>query len=506
MMNMMTRASMLVLAFAAAGCATDVPMALQSTDIPAKFDGPIPTNVAEWPTQGWWHGFKSPELDGLIAQAEVNNLDIAVAAANVLAAQAQANVQRSALFPTLDLEPSATRQGTTGTRLSAGGVPTGQATFNTFGVAANAAYQIDFWGLARDNLRAANETLRSDRYAQVSVELTTVSEVGTTYLDVLALRAQVQIVKNNVDDAKRVLVITQAKLQNGVSSQLDLAQEEALVAQQEANIPVLEEQEREALLALAILLGRAPEGFDVKAQNLDNIATPLVAPGLPSQFLLRRPDVAEAEANLSSAHANVDAARAAFFPAVSLTGSAGTTSNVVGTLFHASTFEWSAGASALQTLFDAGQLFAKSDLTKAQQLSLVATYRKTVITAFSNVETAMGQTSNFAIEEEALRREVKASAEAERISELQYREGIVDLTTLIQTQQTLFAAEQALVQAQLAHAQAVIGLYEAMGGGWSQNPEENTQPLPGTVEAADREPAPVPDPENSIWKSITDIF
>jgi outer membrane protein, multidrug efflux system len=508
MTNMMTRASMLVLAFAAAGCATDVPMALQPTDIPVKFDGPIPTNVAEWPTQGWWHGFKSPELDGLIAQAEVNNLDIAVAAANVLAAQAQANVQRSALFPSLDLDPSATREQTSSSKFTSAGISVNEpgTTFNTFGVAANASYQVDFWGLARDNLRAANETLRSNVYAQASVELTTVSEVGTTYLDVLALRAQVTIVKNNVDDAKRVLVITQAKLQNGVSSELDLAQEEALVAQQEANIPVLEEQEREALLALAILLGRAPEGFDVKAQNLDNVATPLVAPGLPSQFLRRRPDVAEAEANLASAHANVDAARAAFFPAVSLTGSAGTTSDVVGTLFHASTFEWSAGASALQTLFDAGKLFAQSDLTKAQQLSLVATYRKTVITAFSNVETAMGQTSNFAIEEEALRREVKASAEAERISELQYREGIVDLTTLIQTQQTLFAAEQTLVQAQLAHAQAVIGLYEAMGGGWSQNPQDNTQPLPGTVEAADREPAPVPDPENSIWKSITDIF
>ena len=179
---------------------------------------------------------------------------------------------------------------------------------------------------------------------------------------------------------------------------------------------------------------------------------------------------------------------------------------MVGTLFHASSFEWSAGASALQTLFDAGQLFAKSDLAKAEQLSLVATYRKTVITAFSNVETSLGQTSNFAIEVEALEREVKASAEAERISELQYREGIVDLTTLIQTQQTLFTAQDVLEQARLAYAQAVIGLYQSLGGGWSQNPQENTQPLPGTIEAADREPAPVPNPDDSIWKAITDAI
>jgi NodT family efflux transporter outer membrane factor (OMF) lipoprotein len=504
----MTRASVLVLAFAAAGCSSDEPLALKPSDIPVKFTSQIPPAVGVWPSREWWHSFKSPELDGLIAQSEENNLDIAVAFANVLQASAQANVQRSALFPDLTLNPTASRQQNTsaGISTSAPTIKLPGSTFNNFGVAANASYNVDFWGLARDNLHAAEDSLRSSRYAQESVTLTTVSDVGTTYFDVLALRERVKLAQQNVEDAKKVLVITQAKLTNGVSSQLDLAQEQALVAQQEANIPVLQEQEHEALLALAILLGRPPEGFDVSARNLDGISLPLVAPGLPSELLLRRPDVAEAEANLASAHANVDAARAAFFPAVSLTGNATTTSEVVGTLFHASTFEWSIGASALQTLFDAGKLFAQSDLAKAEQLGLVATYRKSVISAFSNVETSLGQVYNFAIEEAALQREVTASAEAVRISELQYREGIVDLTTLIQNQQTLFTAQDVLEQARLAHAQAVIGLYESLGGGWSQNPQDNTQPLPGTIEAADREPAPVPNPDDSIWKSITDIF
>jgi len=509
MTKLMTQASVLVLALVAAGCATDAPMALKTTDVPVKFDGPIPSKAGVWPAREWWHGFQSSELDGLISTAETDNLNIAIAFAAVLQAQAQSNIQRSALFPSIDLNPAAERTGSPSsvvTSGSSGRVTRPGATTNTFSFTANGTWALDIWGLARDNLHAAEETLRAQRYAQEEVALTEVSDVGTTYLDILALRERVTLAKRNVEDAKRVLQITQAKLQNGVSSQLDLAQEQALVAQQEAQIPVLVEQETEARNALAVLLGRAPEGFDVKAQNLDNIALPLVAPGLPSELLLRRPDIAEAEANLSSAHANVDAARAAFFPAVSLTGSAGTTSGVVGTLFHASTFQWSAGASALQTLFDAGKLFAESDLAKAQQLSLVATYRQTVITAFSNVENALNQCHNYAIERDALEREVKASAEAERISELQYREGIVDLTTLIQTQQTLFTAQDALAQAKLAYATAVIGLYESLGGGWSQNPQENTQPLPGTVEAADREPAPVPNPQDSIWKSITDIF
>lgn len=506
MTKFLSRASVLVLAFAAAGCATAVPEALKTSDVPTKFDGPIPSDVGVWPQKEWWKGFGSTELDGLIAEAETNNLDIAVAAAGVMEAQANSNIQRSALFPSINVQGSASRAQSPSSRSSIGGMSVVQpsTTYNSFGVSADASYMLDFWGLARDNLRAAEESLRSASYAQEVVALTTVSDVGITYLDVLALRERVALAKKNVEDGKRVLAITQAKLANGVSSRLDLAQEEALVAGQEATIPVLEEQEVEALHALAVLLGRAPEGFTVAAQNLDGVQSPLVAPGLPSELLRRRPDVAEAEANLASAHANVDAARAAFFPAVDLTGSAGTAGNLVGTLFHASTFEWSAGASALQTLFDAGKLFAQSDLAKAQQLSLVATYRKTVITAFGNAENSLDQVSNYAAQQEALEREVKASAEAARISELQYREGIVDLTTVIQTQQTLFSAQDALAQARLAHAQAVIGLYQALGGGWSQDPKENTQPLPGTTQEANT--APVPHPEHSMWKAIGSVM
>lgn len=506
MTTLKMRASFAVLALALTGCSTPVPQALIPSDVPPKFDGPIPSDVGVWPAKEWWHGFASPELDDFVSQAETNNLDIAVAVAAVLQADAQSNIQRSALFPDLTLDASAQRSKSSGAKVNngLGSVNFPGTTQNIFSVQGDATYNLDIWGLTRDDVRAAEETLRASRYAQEVVTLTTVSNVGTFYLDVLALRERVAIAEKNVEDAKRVLVITEAKLKNGVSSNLDLAQEQALVAQQEANIPVLKEQENEARLALAILLGRPPEGFEVKAQNLTGIALPLVAPGLPSQLLLRRPDVAEAEANLASAHASVDAARAAFFPAVGLTGSGGSASTMVGLLFHASTFQWSVGASALQTLFDAGKLFAQSDLTKAQQLSLVATYRKTVISAFSNVETELGQVSNFALEEEALTREVKASTEAERISELQYREGIVDLTTLIQNQQTLFTAEDVLVQARLAHAQAVVGLYESLGGGWSQNPNENTQSLTGTTEASAK--APVPNPEDSMWKGIGSIL
>jgi multidrug efflux system outer membrane protein len=348
-------------------------------------------------------------------------------------------------------------------------------TQNSFGLGVDASYQVDFWGLARDNLRAAQETLKSTRYAQQVVALTTVSSVANAYLDVLALREEIALTQQNADAARRILTVTQAKKTNGISSELDVAEQEATVHGLEAQIPPLREQEREATFALAILLGKPPEGFQVTAKNLDGIKAPAVAPGIPSALLERRPDVAEAEANLASAHANVDAARAAFFPQIGLTGSGGFASSAIGTIINASSLEWSVGASLAQTIFDGGKLFAESDLAKAEQRGLIATYRKTVLTAFSNVETSLGQVSNFGEEQDALDKEVKAAAEAFRISELQYREGIVDITSVLQTEQTLFTAENLLVQSKLARAQADVSLFESLGGGWAENPDDKTQ-------------------------------
>ena len=204
---------------------------------------------------------------------------------------------------------------------------------------------------------------------------------------------------------------------------------------QQARLPALIESEREARYALAILLGRAPEGFDVSAQNLNGIVSPTVQPGLPSEVLLRQPDVAQAEANLYAAHANVDAARAAFFPSVGLTGSAGYASAAIAGLTNPGNFVWSFGVSLLQTIFDGGRLKAADDFALALQQQLIATYRKTVFTAFSNVETALGQTASDNDQLVALTEEVRASTEAFRIAELQYREGTIDILSLLTTEQ-----------------------------------------------------------------------
>ncbi len=468
-MNLLLRStSLTALVFGLAACTTPPPEALHPGDMPAQFTAPTTPETANapvWPTIAWWEGFNAPELPPLEKTALAENLDLLAAAARVDQAHAQAGIANSALFPSLNGTANAGRSGSN--------IP--GTTHNTFSVGGQASYEVDLWGLNRDQLRAAEESEFAARYAEQTVRLTITADVANTYLDVLALRQRIAIAKQNIAAARRILAITEAKVTNGVSSNLELAQQRAQVAGEEAAIPALEEQEREARYALAILLGRAPEGFNVDEVKLDGIIAPAVRAGLPTELLERRPDVAQAEAQLRSAHANVDAARAAFFPHIDL--SAGITQ-----AFNPSSLAWNIGASLLQAVFDGGALASQSDLAKAQQMELLVTYRKTVFNALSDTESAMGQVTSLQEQERLVTVQEQNAAEAYRIAELQYREGVTDLLNVLQTQQTLFSAQDSLIQIRLARLQAGVSLYRALGGGWTvatdpNAPENKFSPL-----------------------------
>ncbi|HTT98070.1 MAG TPA: TolC family protein [Rhizomicrobium sp.] len=484
---------------AVAACSTDPPQALKPTEMPSAFTAPMTKSSQVWPTADWWTGFGSAELTDLEVTAQQQNNDLAAAVARVVQARGNTGLAASALFPAVDLEGTAQRNGSKvpftttgggGSHTTGSGPTTISGTHgvavNTFGVSLNASYELDFWGLAQDNLRAAQYNARSALYAQRVEALTVTSDVANTYLDVLALRDRIQIAKNNVDAAKRILAITQAKVTNGVASNLDLAQQSAILAGVEASIPALEEQEREARYALAVLIGRAPEGFDVKANTISGVSAPVVQPDMPASLLVRRPDIAAAEANLVSAHASVDAARAAFLPAIGLTGSGGFTNPAIGSLFNPESLAWSVGASLLQTIFDGGAKTSQLDVNKGREMELVADYRGTVFNALSDTESALGQVTSLATQEQFTTEQVKNAAEAFRISELQYREGVADLLAVLQTQQTLFTAQDTLVQVKLARLQADVSLYRALGGGWTID-QDKDQPTRN-----DFNPLPIP--------------
>ncbi|HTV80736.1 MAG TPA: TolC family protein [Steroidobacteraceae bacterium] len=454
-----------------AGCATRVPQVLDPQLAPQSFVGHDTGAGAAWPQPGWWDQFGSPELSDFIVRARTGNRDIAAAAASVVQAHAETLIQRSALFPQLNLQAQAERSRPDGSLISLSNSPSG----TVFGLTLGASYEVDVWGLARSNLRAADETLMSARFARQAVGLTVTANVADAYFNVLALRRRIAIANEDIAAINGILQTIQLRVSTGTSSHLDLAQERAQVESVEAELPQLQEQELEARVALAVLVGVPPEALEVRSATLESVHPPLVSPGLPSDLLLRRPDVAQAEASLASAHASVDAARAALLPQFVLNGSDGFASAALGTLLHGPSVAWEYGGTLLQTVFAGGKLVAQKKLAQGVQQQMIAGYQKAVLNAYADVETALGQVRHFDLAEQHLGREVDAAREAFQIAQLQYRQGTTDLLTVLQSQQTLFSAEDQLAQVSLARMQAAVHLYEALGGGWQEQSSERTQ-------------------------------
>jgi NodT family efflux transporter outer membrane factor (OMF) lipoprotein len=300
--------------------------------------------------------------------------------------------------------------------------------------------------------------------------LTVTAGVANAYFQVLASRDRLRVARNNEQSATRILDLVRQRLQAGTASELDTAQQESIVAQLRAAIPVLEQELRLNIHALAVLLGRPPEGFAVRGSSMSQVAIPRVTPGLPSDVLTQRPDIRQAEALLASANANVESARAAFFPSISLTGQGGYQSGALKTLFKPESMFYNVAASLTQPIFDGGTLMGQFDLQRGQQEELLQTYRKTIIQAFADVENALVAVQQGALRARLQRDVVNATRRAFEISEARLREGTIDLVTLLDTQRALFQAEDQLLQAQLAHLLAVVSLYQALGGSWIAQP------------------------------------
>lgn len=444
-------------------------------DIPKAYDlGPKNPVVAETalPPLDWWRGFRSKELTEIIEAASAANLDIAAAVARIVQADAQARIVGAPLLPLIDLHGSASRLRSS--RSTSFGVTssTGGTERDFLSTSLTASYEIDFWGKNRSILRAAEETAVAGRYDSEVVGLTTVVATATAYFQVLAAQDRLRVARNNVRSATRILDLIQQRVTAGTASALDLAQQQSLVNTQRATIPPLEQTLALNRNALAVLIARSPEHVRIRGGSLNSIASPRVTPGLPSELLAQRPDIRKAEANLAAANANVANARAQFLPSIQLTGEGGYQSAVLRILLRPEAAFFTLTSSLTQPIFHGGALLGNLDLQKGMQDELLQTYRKSVIQAFSDVETALSGIRQTALAERLQREVVTSSRRAFDISEERLRQGTIDLVLLTQTQQTLYAAEDALAQAQLAHLLAVVSLYQALGGGWSPKPVE----------------------------------
>ncbi len=437
------------------GCFVGTEKPEAALDIPATYREAPRNPAAALPSVVWWRGFRSAQLTELVEAALASNLDIAAAVARVVQADAQARIAGAALLPVVDAGGSALRA------RSAGGPER-----DVLSASLAASYEIDFWGKNRAGLRAAEQLAAATRFDRETVSLSTAAAVANAYFQVLAAQDRLRAARENLAAASRVYNLIQERLNVGTASALDTAQQESVVATQRAAIPALEQVVRENAITLAVLVGRAPAAVSVRGGSMNTVAIPPVTPGLPSDLVVQRPDIRNAEAQLAAANANVETARAAMLPSIRLTGEGGYTSDALRTLLRPESAFFNLAAGLTQPIFDGLRLQGQLDLTKGRQDELLQNYRGAVINAFADVERALVAVRLTAERERLQRAVVASSRRAFEISETRLREGAVDLVTVLNTQQTLFQAQDALSQARLARLQAVVSLFQALGGGW----------------------------------------
>lgn len=452
------------------GCLLPADKPNPALDIPASYDGGPKSETAATaalPPLDWWRSFRSRELTAIIEQVRADNLDIAAAVARIVQADAQSRVTGAALLPAVGLDGSGTQ--------SKSSANSGTGTVSRqYNASLTASYELDFWGKNRALLRAAEETAIASRYDREVVGLSAVSAAATAYFQMLTTQERLGVARENVASATRVLNLIKQRLAAGTASELDTAQQQSLVNTQRATIPPLEQTLRQNRNTLAVLMARPPEHIAIRGGSLRSVAVPRVTPGLPSQLLGQRPDIRQAEAQLEAAGANVANARAQMLPSISLTGEGGYQSAVFRSLFFPASAFYSATAGLTQPIFEGGRLLGNLELQKARQDELLQNYRKAVLSSFADVENALDAIRQTTRREQIQRDVVTSSRLAFQISEQRLREGTVDLVTVLNTQQTLYQAQDALAQARLDRLQAVLSLYQALGGGWLPKPPEDT--------------------------------
>lgn len=455
--------------------AVDVPGMYRGTsaEAPATPDAPgkvekTPQSPASQPAaaslgdERWWDVFQDPELQGLIRTALKNNYDIRIAATRVLQAQAQLGITRADQYPSLSVGGSIADQRSP----SIGPIPSYEVSLGQ--VTASAGFNPDFWGRYRRATESARANLLANEWAKKQVMATLVANVATTYFQLRQLDLELEISKRTLDSRNESLKLTNTLEQHGLSSLLDVRQSEQLVYTASTEVPDFERQIAQQENALSILLGRNPGGIPRGLKLTEQPHSPEVPEGLPSSLLERRADIREAEQNLISANAKIGVARSAYFPQISLTGTAGFETPALTDLFTGPAGIWNFGASLTQPIFEGGRIKNNVRLTEAQREQYLLTYQQTIQGAFRDVSDALvayRKDREFRVQQEQL---WKSAQDAARLSEVKFKAGTTDYLEVLTNETNSFTAELGLAQAQGNELIAMVQLYQALGGGWQQ--------------------------------------
>ena len=413
----------------------------------------------------WWTQFGSPRLNRLVDLARRDSFDVAAATARVRQAQSSAVIAGAPLLPEVKFNLTTRHQ----KLLSGPGGPDLDASqsddaVDNFGANLTASYEVDFWGgraAARDS---ALRSLRASEFDQATVELTLLGSVADRYAQTLAAQQREQIAALNLANARNVLDLVQTRYDAGSATALELAQQKSLVAGQQRQLPLIKQLAEESRITLAALLGQPVQALELGAEPFAALTWPTIGAGVPSQLLSRRPDIAKAEAQLAAAQADVTVARAAMLPAITLGATLGSDAYKVADVLRSPYYTLTAGL--VGPLFNNGRLSAERDKARARQDELLQTYRGAIINGFADVEKALSSITRLDEQRQWQTEELQQAQRAFQIAESRYQAGAADLLTVLETQRTLYAAQDQNVQLRLSRLQASIALYKALGGGW----------------------------------------
>ncbi|WP_426955467.1 efflux transporter outer membrane subunit [Muricoccus radiodurans] len=451
------------------GCSLAPDYERPAAPVPAAFPQgsaypPVPAGESTADTLGWQAFFQDPALRRLIGIALENNRDLRVAALNVEAAEAQYRAQRGELFPSVGATAAAEYAGTP---VTANG-RTASVTTRGFSLGAGfTAWEIDLFGRIRSLSEAARQAALSQDETRRATQISLVAQVADAYLTILANRELLTLTRRTLESQEASLRLTQATASGGTATALTLRQAQTAVETARANLALYTRQVAQAENALALLLGQ-PVPADLPADATLSSALMLaeVPAGLASSVLLRRPDVVAAERTLMSANANIGAARAAFFPSITLTASGGTAGSALSRLFAGGSGSWLFSPQISVPIFTGGINQANLDYARLQTRIEVSNYEKAIQTAFREVADALAARGTFDDQVEAQRRLADAYADSYRLSELRFRSGVDSYLAVLDSQRSLYGAQQALITLRQERLSSLVTLYKVLGGGW----------------------------------------
>ncbi|KVM59756.1 multidrug transporter, partial [Burkholderia ubonensis] len=428
---------------------------------------------------GWREFFVDPRLQRLIEIALNNNRDLRVAVLNIAAARAQYQITRADLFPKLDAVGTGDRQRLPNALTA---IP-GRNITTTYNVGLQASWELDLFGRLQSLKDQALAKYLATAQARKASEIALVAQVADQYLTVLSTDDLLKVTENTLKSAQASYDLTKLRFDNGTGSELDLRQAQTIVETAQANQQSQARLRAQALNALVLLVGQPlpddlPPGLPLDAQNF---LTDIPA-GLPSDLLTRRPDIMEAEQSLLAANANIGAARAAFFPRISLTGAFGTASPTLGGLFKAGTAAWSFAPQITMPIFEGGANLANLDLANVQKRIEIANYEKAIQSAFREVSDGLAARGTYDQQIGALQRNEHAQQRRYDLSDLRYRNGVDSYLSVLTAQTDLYAAQQTLITARLARWTNLVDLYRSLGGGWIERAGETPRPADQPVD------------------------